>query len=434
MINHIHIKNFKSWADTGKIPLAPLTGFFGANSSGKTSLLQMLLLLRQTVESSDRNIILSTESLAGGITIPELIHDEEDNLIFELNWDVRASRLPHRLPILLIDKLTFMTEITRQDKVSYVQRFNYSTDNLSAGMQHKADDRYSVQIHTTIAGLEGLEKLPQISKPPIKCYGFSPDVVLFYQDTYYLNNLVYEFEQQMQQVYHLGPIRDYPQRIYRWAGEEPYEIGQNGELTISALLAKGNENIVLDNTAPITLLEKISYWLFEMGILASFKIEPISPFTYQVRVKRHANSQEVLFPDVGFGVSQVLPVLVMCYYCPPNSTIILEQPEMHLHPAVQSILADVLIDAIKTRHVQIIFESHSEHLLARLQRRIAEEKITNEDTALYFCDIVDGQSMIKQLEVDDYGNIRNYPKDFFGDLTGDLFEMAQSGIRRKFSE
>ena len=90
-------------------------------------------------------------------------------------------------------------------------------------------------------------------------------------------------------------------------------------------------------------------------------LEPIAENRkdYEFRVKKSLNSSEVLITDVGFGVSQLLPVLVLCYYVPENSTIILEQPEIHLHPKVQSDLADVLIDVVKNRNVQIILESHS---------------------------------------------------------------------------
>lgn len=112
-------------------------------------------------------------------------------------------------------------------------------------------------------------------------------------------------------------------------------------------------------------------------------------------------------------------------YVPENTTIILEQPEIHLHPKVQSDLADVLIDVVKNRNVQIILESHSVFLLHRLQRRIAEEKIDVEDTALYFCQINNGTSKIERLQVDEYGNILNWPQDFFGDDIGDLIEKTK---------
>lgn len=135
----------------------------------------------------------------------------------------------------------------------------------------------------------------------------------------------------------------------------------------------------------------------------------------------------MLLTDVGFGVSQILPVLVLCYYAPKGSTIILEQPEIHLHPSVQAGLADVFIDAIKTRDMQIIVESHSEHLLRRLQRRIAEAAFPQDQTALYFCDTdTTGTSHLTALDLDMFGNITNWPPDFFGDELGETIAMAEA--------
>lgn len=118
--------------------------------------------------------------------------------------------------------------------------------------------------------------------------------------------------------------------------------------------------------------------------------------------------------DMGYGLAQFLPVLVHCYYAPEGSTLILEQPGMHLHPKVQSQLADLLIEVITERNLQILIESHSEHLLNRLQRRIAEERISHNQTALYFCRNEKGVSNIEQLEMDEFGNIANWPENFFG--------------------
>jgi len=151
---------------------------------------------------------------------------------------------------------------------------------------------------------------------------------------------------------------------------------------------------------------------------------------FEVKVKKTATSSEVLLPDVGFGVSQVLPVLALCYYAPENSTLIFEQPEIHLHPSVQAGLADVFIDVIKNRNMQIIFESHSEHLLLRLQRRIAEEQVSNEEVALYFADSSQAQHGLKPLEVDLFGNITNWPADFFGDRFQDIAGREKASLLR----
>jgi len=138
----------------------------------------------------------------------------------------------------------------------------------------------------------------------------------------------------------------------------------------------------------------------------------------------------VLIPDVGFGVSQILPVLVLCYYVPDGSIILLEQPEIHLHPSVQSGLADVFIDVVKNRNVQIILESHSEHLLRRLQRRVADQTILPDETALYFCNVESEGSVLTKLDVNLFGDIENWPADFFGDEFAEMAAITRAAMER----
>lgn len=185
-----------------------------------------------------------------------------------------------------------------------------------------------------------------------------------------------------------------------------------------------------------TVEEHVAHWLKELGLIYSFKVQPIAPNRkeYEVRIQRTAESASVFLTDVGFGVSQILPVLVLLFYVPEGSTVILEQPEIHLHPAVQAGLADVFIDAIKRRKVQIILESHSEHLLQRLQRRIAEEVISQEDIKLYFTSIEEGRSKLTTLELDEYGNINNWPAGFFGDTMGEAAAMMRAEMERRMRQ
>jgi predicted ATPase len=109
----------------------------------------------------------------------------------------------------------------------------------------------------------------------------------------------------------------------------------------------------------------------------------------------------------------------------------MEQPEIHLHPTVQAGLADVFIDAIKTRKIQIILESHSEHLLRRLQRRIAEEQLSADSASLYFCNMRNGSSQLEHLELDIFGNITNWPDGFFGDEFTEIASMTRAIQERK---
>jgi predicted ATPase len=463
MITSVRLKNFKAWQDTGEVRFGKLTGFFGTNSSGKSSIHQMLLLLKQTTESSDRNIVLRTEGDNGGLvnlgTIPELMYagetdSDEKSMELHLSW-----KLPKPLKINVaedypnlplesgkpeIKALQFFTKIVHKRVASArVDSFEYRTDDaepylLRAGISSSSSAKYQALVQINGKEAERRRGAPSKSIAPIKCYAFGPEVLRSFQRASYLDDVVLEFEQLFQRVYYLGPLREYPLRTYSWGGERPANVGVKGELAVPALLAAARDKLKVKGkerkNRKVLFQEKIQYWLNTMGMVSSFQTKPVREggTQYELRVRVSKNSKEVLIADVGFGISQVLPVLVMCYYCPEGSTIILEQPEIHLHPAAQSALADVLVDAIQTRGVQILFESHSEHLLRRLQLRIAEGELSADDTVLYFCstDNETRESTITSLQVDNGGNIINWPRDFFGDLTGDLIKMAETNIAK----
>jgi predicted ATPase len=245
------------------------------------------------------------------------------------------------------------------------------------------------------------------------------------------------FEEMLGSLHYLGPLREYPARQYPWAGSEPADMGRRGEAAIAALLSaqrRGPEISMGRGVRRRTLEEHVAHWLRQFGLIEYFHVEEIAPGSnlYRVKVRKSVTSAEVLLTDVGFGVSQVLPVLVLLFYAPEGSIVILEQPELHLHPSVQAGLADVLIDATERRGIQLIVKSHSEHFLLRLQRRVAEGRLEAKKAALYFCDRApDGQSKLTELDLDLLGNIRNWPKDFFGDSFGEREAMVRAGLKRR---
>ena len=118
----------------------------------------------------------------------------------------------------------------------------------------------------------------------------------------------------------------------------------------------------------------------------------------------------------------------------------MEQPEIHLHPQVQAELADVFISATRSRedgnprNVQLIIESHSEHFLNRLQRRVAEGVLSPEDVAIYFCKRAGAATELEPLNVNLYGDIENWPDNFFGDEMADLTARTIAAMRLKQQE
>lgn len=446
MFTKMRMTNFKSWKDTGDVRLAPLTGFFGENSSGKSSLLQMLLLLKQTTESLDRNLVLKTGTAQEGYinlgTPQEITHRDEKNMSFLIEWEPQSegTKKPIVIPApdsgrsLSLDKIEFETQIHAETRQIYLSQFRYRhEDDFEAALNRLQDGGYAISV--TLDGQEAQRPMgrPQVRMRPQKCYAFSDEALRFYQNSEYLNDIVLSFEQQFRELYYLGPLREYPQRSYVWAGETPADVGLKGQNAVHALIAGKEKRVYSGKGSKARLEKRIADWLVTLGLAASFATHAIggSASQYEVRLKRHRGGHEVLITDMGIGVSQILPVLVLCYYVPEGSTIILEQPELHLHPSVQSGLADVFIDVVQKRGIQLIIESHSEHFIRRLQRRTADGSLKKEQTALYFCDIHEGVSRIQALEMDLFGTVSNWPQGFFGDMAGDMVATLDARLERQ---
>ena len=459
MLTKLHIKNFKAWKDTGEIRLAPLTVLFGTNSGGKTSIPQLLLLLKQTAESSDRQRALhlgDSRSLVDVGTFDDVVHnhDVSNPLEFSLGWRC-AEDLVVNDPLKESqrykgDTLVFAAKIEADSKHQpRTAELHYELHSGGERMidvalaekegGHKARKKpefelssisYSLVRHTGRAW-----GLPE----PVRFYGFPDEVAAYYQNTAFTADFVLELERMLKSMFYVGPLREYPKRLYLWSGEVPDHVGVKGERAIEAILAAQDRSFNWKSkqktkTLPVMVADRLK----SMGLIHDFQVKPLGEHRkeYEVLVRTNPRLPEVKLTDVGFGVSQILPVIVESLYVPRRSIVIFEQPEIHLHPRVQADLADLFVDAIRAREggaprdCQFIVESHSEHFLRRLQRRIAEEELSNEDAALYFVHTKGAQAHVEKLDVDLFGNIRNWPENFFGDEMADLVARTEAQARR----
>ena len=451
MLTRLRLENFKSWQDTGNIALKPITGFFGANSSGKSGLIHALLLLKQTADSADRGIVFHFGGAATRVDLGDFKsvvhgHKTDRELGISLNW--RAEK-----PLCIMDTYArggvVRSEdfgfhvVTRMGGASagehpVVKQMSYRVGDAEFGLHRAYDEKYPYDLFARNTEFRFVRYQGRRwgFDSPVKCYGFPDKVRLYYQNAGFLTDLEFALEQRLRNVYYLGPLRAFPQRFYTWSGEEPLDMGKAGELVVAALLAarQRDERISLGKGISRPTLEQyVAQWLKKLGLIHDFRVVPVAEGShlFEVRVRKSPKAAEVLITDVGFGVSQILPVLVLCFYVPEGSTVILEQPEIHLHPSVQAGLADVFVDAWEKRKVQVIVESHSEHLLRRLQRRIAEKEFSQDDVGLYFCKEEEGVSRLDTLEIDLFGNISNWPQDFFGDQFGEIAAMSEAALMRR---
>jgi len=452
MLNRLVLNNFKAWKKLD-ITFGAVTGLFGTNSSGKSSLLQFLLLLKQTRNATDRGIVLdfgSQDQFVNLGSFRDLIHDHEESSI--LSWRIKWD-LPHKLSIndsekkrtdnlVTADSLSHASQVQLNGKVLVSNRLEYKfgeyrfvtepkkssvTEYLLSALAPKEVNNFKFKRTQARAwALPG----------PLKTYLFPDQAKTYFQNAGFLSDFEAEYEAFMDSIFYLGPLREHPRREYQWSGSRPSDVGRRGERAIEAILSATQRNETRNlggRTRYKAFDEMIAYWLKELGLIYEFKVEEIGSGSnlYRTSVKRDEKSPYALLTDVGFGVSQVLPALVLLYYVPEGSILLMEQPEIHLHPSVQSGLADVILSAAKTRKLQVIVESHSEHMLRRFQLRVAEAKADYEEVKLYFCDSKGGESKLVDLELDMFGEIQNWPPNFFGNEMGEIAAMRKAVLRRK---
>jgi len=457
MLTELQIKNFKAWKDTGPVRMAPLTVIFGANSAGKSSLGHLLLALKQTTLLSDRKRALhlgDKSSLIDLGTFADCLHghDLKTALEFSLSW-----QLPSLLTVRnSLDRTSLSgTSISLTSRIKAGRNEQPEVEGIQYKLLNMGKTNLTVNHERKPSGTVTLDASPlklvktagrQWSlEPPEKFYRFSDVTLARYQNAGFLAEFALETERMLGSLYYLGPLRKHPERTYQWSGDMPSDVGAQGEFAIAALLAASADGRML-NRGPRRAQQKfgpfIASWLKDLGVINSFQVKAVAQGRkeFEVLIKTHASSPEVKLTDVGFGISQVLPALVEAFYAPPNSMVWMEQPEIHLHPQVQAELADVFISAVqarengKPRNVQLIVESHSEHFLTRLQRRVAEGLISPDDVAVYFCKRSDRGAELEPLQLNLYGEIENWPENFFGDEMADVAARTMAAMRRKIEE
>lgn len=209
-------------------------------------------------------------------------------------------------------------------------------------------------------------------------------------------------------INYVSPLRAYPQRYY--------------------LLDEANINTSLNTQSGTSLAEilkkkadinaKVNVWLKKFEINVSVKA--FKDIIHNIKIKQ--NNLILDITDVGFGISQVLPILVQGFMSSKRSLTIIEQPEIHLHPKMQADLADLFIDIINESKNDkdkisrtLIIETHSEYILKRLRRRVSEGKVRSQDIAIYFIEPRTknkSSAVIKKVKMSSRGEFE-WPEDFY---------------------
>ncbi len=425
MFTRLRLTQFKAWKDTGLVALKPVTMLLGTNSSGKSTLIQSLLLLRQTVQSPDRTVHLNM----GGDEVNDLFNfGGFDDVLHQ------AAESPRQFSI----GFDFTGEAADRIKSGSFDCTYVQTSSGGVAIQtlelRTGDRRFRALRRDKGAYSIVVDEEPQ---PRIKGRNYAPErsvalsaeaIAALDQDGPVVEDLSLAIRRELESIIYLGPLRREPARDYSWNKTKPGDIGIDGRSAIDALLASA----LLKGEGQNDVVNGVSYWLSQMKIADKLEVRQQGR-SHRYELIVHRDGVACNLRDVGIGVSQVLPVLVVAYFAPPGSTIILEEPEIHLHPLAQAVLAELFVAISKQRRVQFIVETHSEHLFRRMQTLIARQQVTTDQAAMYFVERDGKAARLRELELDDFGRVKNWPDGFFGDALGETREQARMMFERQLA-
>jgi predicted ATPase len=495
MLKSWRISNFKSIHSLKKpLEFAPLTIFCGANSSGKSSILQSILLFKQTLQKTidGPHMVLNGPVVKLG-DFSDVVSDvagekdeqtqiscafQIDKYRYDLdnrNYDINLEGAKHESSISCeIDFTSYFNSGFHEDpffnerypRVVRINIKNLLNNDVNLMVKFEKEPNGPEVFHHIVTEnarftdpsppffLE--DEVSELTKDYNNARSFNhflPKITLDNQGaqkTYVsMQDNIRKFF--LENIFYLGPLRAEPQN-YNSSNGSLQDVGCKGEYTAECYLMNNesrgfsfiydgfkensfdfkeffdNFDSNFDPHSGLSLADSVASWMDYIGVAENIKNDK-----GELRVIQEG--RERTLSNVGVGVSQVLPIIVQCLVADPGSTIIIEQPELHLHPKMQSRLADFfLVMSLFGR--QLIIETHSEYIIDKLRLRIVQaplDKPINDKVAIYFAEKHNGASKFKRVELNEFSVMSEWPEGFFEESV-QIARDIMSAVHKKREE
>lgn len=465
MLTRLLIENFRS-IEKCDLHLKPLTFIVGKNNVGKSSLILPLVLLRSWLnrawppQSSNATVTLGTELIGSHPALwnilgsyGDMVHggDRKKSIRFELHFSFGpdqqkelanmlnsipwSEKIPSR-------KLELKTESAKIQQID--ENDPYDPNGLGYALAfsgHPMGDEFPTGTireqrfldgeGRTIIGLETdkiqtgpdtSQHIDQLSPEYVKQYAH-PDswrLLMFLRDfgsaphlPQLLHHLAKTIHSSIHNVHFIGEVRD---RIPRLAplGEDPEEVGFNGENTLNmAAFRFGQRKYAKGHKEFLRWMERLGAG--EVGLAHGTMTAGIGESRRSVPgvfwEAPGPGGVPLNIASFGSGIQLLAPVVVQCFAAGPGATIVIEEPEIHLHPENQRLMVDLFHDAVKFGN-QIIAATHSEHFLDRLQTLVANGDLKPEDIAIIEVTAGKNGTEIETIPIDSNGNLDHWPRSF----------------------
>lgn len=469
-VTAFRVRNFMGFENSDWIELRPLVLLFGRNSSGKSALLRALLLLKQSVNApAELGPLLW--SAADGIDIGNyetVVHcqNPETSLVFGFRCAVGSDYLEYlKLPVKIREpEIVLETEVALESETN---RIYPKSILLQISSADEVERRYTIleaSIEPTKDGKEWLLGTDLLHEHEYKTtpdiwphvnIGLGPACFPFLDvqegglgdeedwghDFNYVAGLLGAVKGAvtsfLESIEYLGPIRLRPQRLYQADRLDARDLSGSGFAALARYARQQDKNIRTSQK------DNVGAWLANLGFDAQFDVRHLRRWEssingwsdtslFEVKLTEKSGL-EIGLPDVGFGISQVLPFIVQGEQSKRGAVLIIEQPELHLHPGAQAELGDLFIQLSK-KGIHFLIETHSEHLLLRMRRRLAESSsekaeesapnsLASADLMVYFVRREGHKSSTEKVTITRLGEISS-PEEFQGFFADDLRELA----------
>ena len=378
----LSVNRFKSIFELENFEFKPLTMLTGINSSGKTSLVQSLLLLKQTLESESKEALILDGKYLSASSVHELVFgkDETDQFTFTIELDKadllklsvydekKITRIKYQVCFhvnsgvfvrsvdanVVSDKFAMGFSLVLDECINDGRKYKITPRNLAVKHGDSLVD-FSNPFNVAFSNF-----FPQFASRPDKSGDEMTITMPFMGDVMKLISAYFA------NIYYVGPLRVKPEPIISYTSGDFKNVGSDGLYTRFVLHNRKDDMVNSEET----LLQATQRWICRKLELAE-SIETLKDGTSSYRVVLRNKGIDVDLCHVGLGVSQILPIIVQGLLVPEGGTLIVDSPEVHMHPSVQADLIDFFIELANNGR-KVVFETHSDHMITRLRRRIAE--------------------------------------------------------------
>ncbi len=449
-LTKLSIKNFKCFEDS-HFTFSKLNIFTGANSSGKSAMLSAILAVAQSSETfpfqlspngkyitmGDSYEFVRNHDLTSPIEIGLSLAEGKDEIVLHTTWINDESTNMPILKSLEANAAFIQLSVSKNrnykvhihfDEQAFKETDDYkAVDQIARFLKEMAGDAFSKGLADALKDIK-----PVISGNTIdfqiKDWNHIAGILMkenLFHPYYALVTMQKSAHTFDSRFNYIGSFRLKPERTYT-------------QKTISERVLSNGDNSITQifhwKTISSPEFKKLLTQLRDMHLLNGLIVTKYRGGRYEIRIKTKPSATWASLADVGFGISQFLPVIVADLQLPKGSTLLVDQPELHLHPSAQAQLGDYFVRQIKKNNACYFIETHSEYLLNRVRALIVKGLIAPSDVTVYYFDNHGDSVDTHHVQFTKDGRVLDAPESFFDTYMLDVMDIAIGAAQNKSND